>query len=149
MTGGTDGNDADTGMPAASSGPGLNTNNFFRVLEFPLKRKSGREIIGIHTEVRWHLYIKTVPRHLNRTIGLKSYKFSTLHKNHTFQYMGRLIFVQFQISKVPLKSHTKYPTHILKYVWRIEKIRILAWCAVHCEIGGTQGLRESVGERDA
>ena len=48
----------------------------------------------------------------------RALKMSTLYKNHIFQCMGKIFCVEFQ--RVPLKFHTKYLAHTLKYVWFIQ-----------------------------
>ena len=45
-------------------------------------------------------------------LDLRALKFSTANKIHIFQCIGKIICVEFQ--RVPLKFHTKYPTHALK-----------------------------------
>ena len=50
-----------------------------------------------------------------------------LYKNHIFQCIGKIFCVEFQ--RVPLKFHTKYLTHTLKYVefihrWKCKSSKI-------------------------
>ena len=50
-----------------------------------------------------------------------------LYKHRIFQFMGQLFCVEFQ--KYPLKFHTKYLTHSLKFVcfvkkWKFENSKI-------------------------
>ena len=52
-------------------------------------------------------------------LNLRASKISMLYKNHIFQYMGKIFCVEFQ--RVPLKFHTKYLTHTLKWVDFIHK----------------------------
>ena len=47
-------------------------------------------------------------------LNLRALKISMLYKNHIFQCTGKIFCVEFQ--RVPLKFHTKYFTHTLKYV---------------------------------
>ena len=88
-------------------------------------------IVGISMLVRCHLVMKwsanTGTRGINRCIKnaykfvyLGTNKFSTLHKNHIFQSMGKIFCVEF---RYPLKFHTKYLTHTLKDVLFVEKWR--------------------------
>ena len=56
-------------------------------------------------------------------LNLRAFKITVLYKNHIFQCMGKIFCVEFQM--VPLKFHTKYLTHTLKYVdfihrWKFE-----------------------------
>ena len=45
-------------------------------------------------------------------LNLGALKSSLLNKLHTFQYMDKIFYVEFQ--RKPLKFHTKYLTHTLK-----------------------------------
>ena len=56
-------------------------------------------------------------------LNLRALKISKLHKNHIFQSMGKIFYVEFQ--RVPLKFHTKYLTHTLKdvdfiHIWKFK-----------------------------
>ena len=52
-------------------------------------------------------------------LNLRALKISILHKNCIFQCMGKIFCVEFQ--RYPLKYHTKYLTHTLKYVYFIHR----------------------------
>ena len=45
-------------------------------------------------------------------LNLRALRILMLYKNHIFQCMGQIFYVQFQ--RVPLKFHAKYQTHTLK-----------------------------------
>ena len=81
------------------------------------------KIIGM---MNWHEGLHSI--HINISFGipggrfkneyellnLRALEISMLYKNHIFQCMGKIFCVEFQ--RVPLKFHTKYPTHTLKDV---------------------------------
>ena len=48
-----------------------------------------------------------------KILNLRALKFSPVNKMHIFQCMGKIFCVEFQ--RFPLKFHTKYLTHTLKY----------------------------------
>ena len=47
-------------------------------------------------------------------LNLRALKFSPMDKIYIFQCMGKIFWVEFQ--RLPLKFHTKYLTHTMKYV---------------------------------
>ena len=56
--------------------------------------------------------------------NLRTLKISMLYKNHTFQCMGKIFCVEFQM--VPLKFHTKYLTYTLKDVGFIHRWKFMS-----------------------
>ena len=47
-------------------------------------------------------------------LNLRALKFSPVNEIYIFQCMGKTFYVEFQ--RYPLKFHTKYHTHTLKYM---------------------------------
>ena len=47
-------------------------------------------------------------------LNLRALKFSPVNKIHIFQWIGKIFCVEFQ--RYPMKLHTKYLTHTLKYM---------------------------------
>ena len=68
----------------------------------------------------WHF------KNAYKLLNLRALKFWSVNKMHIFQCMGKILCVEFQ--RVPLKFHTKYPTHTLKDAifiqhWILESLR--------------------------
>ena len=78
----------------------FNSNN--HICKYKVKTETP---LGLFAFYSWKIFIN---------VYLRNFKISMLYKNHIFQYMGQTFCVEFQ--RVPLKFHTKYLTHTLKYV---------------------------------
>ena len=74
------------------------------------------EIVGLEFPVKWVFWLPCGGRFKNayELLNLRALKISMLYKNHIFQCMGKIFYVEFQ--RYPLKFHTKYLTHTLKDV---------------------------------
>ena len=80
-------------------------------------------MLNIHDLLNIHVFMYALhPLYVSRghlknaceLLNLRALKISMLYKNHTFQCMGKIFCVEFQM--VPLKFHTKYLTQTLKDV---------------------------------